>query len=247
MNLSWAIVIAGAYLLGSIPFGVLIGRARGVNILAEGSRNPGASNVTRLLGKPLGIFCFFLDMAKGAIPVITAGAMFDLLGDRPASLDPAVAVLTPTEMWLWLAVACAAVLGHMRSPWLGFRGGKGVATGFGSMVVMWEVLTIPALAAVLVWYAVLRTTRYVSVSSIAAVISLPVGYLLSVLPRDALEQPLSVSIEQIRIAGPPLAVTAAMAALITYLHRENIARIRRGEEPKVRGKARRGDLGSGPE
>ncbi len=245
MNPSWAIVIAGAYLLGSIPFGVLIGRARGVDILTRGSRNPGASNVTRLLGKPLGIFCFSLDMAKGAIPVITAGVMFDLLGDRPADPDPAVAVLTRTELWLWLAVACAAVLGHMRSPWLGFRGGKGVATGFGSMVAMWEVLTIPALGAVVVWYAVLRTTRYVSASSIAAVMSLPVGYLLSVLPRNALEQPLSLSFEQVVAASPPLVVTAAMAALITYLHRGNIARIRRGEEPKVRGKARRGDLGSG--
>ncbi len=244
MNLSWAIVIVGAYLLGSIPFGVLIGRARGVNILAEGSRNPGASNVTRLLGKPLGIFCFFLDMAKGAIPVITAGVMFDLLGDRPTGSLPTVAVLTRTEMWLWLAVACAAVLGHMRSPFLGLRGGKGVATGFGSMVAMWEVLTIPALGAVVVWYGMLRMTRYVSVSSILAAMSLPVGYLLSVLPRDSLEQPLSVSLDQIIVASPPLAVTTAMAALITYLHRGNIARIRRGEEPKVRGKARRGDMGS---
>ncbi len=242
MNLTWALLIVGAYLLGSIPFGVIIGRVRGVNILAEGSMNPGASNVTRLLGKPLGIFCFFLDMAKGAIPVIVAGSMFDLLGDRPASPDPAVSVLSSTELWLWLTVACAAVLGHMRSPFLAFRGGKGVATGFGAMVAMWEVLTIPALGAIVVWYAVLRLSRYVSVASILAAMSLPVGYLLSVLPRDALEQPLSVSIDQVIAASPPLAVTTAMAGLIVYLHRGNIARIRRGEEPKVRGSARRGDV-----
>jgi glycerol-3-phosphate acyltransferase PlsY len=242
MNLTWALLIVGAYLLGSIPFGVVIGRARGVNILAEGSRNPGASNVTRLLGKPFGMFCFFLDMAKGAIPVIVAGSMFELLGDRPASPDPAVSVLSNTELWLWLAVACAAVLGHMRSPFLAFRGGKGVATGFGAMVAMWEVLTIPALGAIVVWYAVLRMTHYVSVASILAVVSLPAGYLLSVLPRDALDQPLSLSIDQVIAASPPLAVTTVMAVLIVYLHRGNIARLRRGEEPKVRGSARRGDV-----
>lgn len=242
MNLAWALIIVGAYLLGSIPFGVVIGRARGVNLLTEGSRNPGASNVTRLLGKRLGMLCFFLDMGKGVVPVIFAGMVFDLLGDRPASSDPTVAVLSGTEMWLWLSVACAAVLGHMRSPWLGFRGGKGVATGFGAMVAMWEVLTFPALATVVVWYGVLRMTRYVSVASVLAVMSLPVGYLLWALPRDALEQPLSVSIDRLMVASPPLIVTTAMAVLITYLHRGNLARIRRGEEPKVRGKTRRGPV-----
>ena len=114
MNLAWGLIIVAAYGLGSIPFGVVIGRMRGVNLLREGSRNPGASNVTRLLGKRLGMLCFFLDMGKGVIPVIVAGVMFDLLGDRPASSDPTVAVLTRTEMWLWLSVACAAVLGHSR-------------------------------------------------------------------------------------------------------------------------------------
>ena len=242
MNMTWALVIVAAYLLGSIPFGVLIGRARGVNLLAEGSMNPGASNVTRLLGKRLGMLCFFLDMGKGMIPVIVAGVTFDLLGDRPVSSDPTVAVLTRTEMWLWLSVACAAVLGHMRSPWLGFRGGKGVATGFGAMVAMWQVLTLPALAAIVVWYGLLRATRYVSVASVLAVMSLPVGYLLSVLPGDALEQPLSTSIDRLMVASPPLIVTTVMALLIAYLHRGNLARIRRGEEPKVRGKGRRGPV-----
>jgi len=242
MNMTWALVIVAAYLLGSIPFGVLIGRARGVNLLAEGSMNPGASNVTRLLGKRLGMLCFFLDMGKGMVPVLVAGVMFDLLGDRPVSSDTAVAVLTRTEMWLWLSVACAAVLGHMRSPWLGFRGGKGVATGFGAMVAMWQVLTLPALAAIVVWYGLLRATRYVSVASVLAVMSLPVGYLLSVLPGDALEQPLSTSIDRLMVASPPLIVTTVMALLIAYLHRGNLARIRRGEEPKVRGKGRRGPV-----
>ncbi|MHC4711631.1 MAG: glycerol-3-phosphate acyltransferase [Planctomycetota bacterium] len=152
----WIVCIVGAYLIGSIPFGVLIGRVRGVDILQHGSKNPGATNVARLLGRPLGAVCFVLDMGKGAGPVLVAGSIFNLLGRRPASLDPEVAVLSQTEMWLWLAVACAAIAGHMCSPFLAFRGGKGVATGFGAMVAMWPVLTFPALGAIVVWYGVLR-------------------------------------------------------------------------------------------
>ncbi|MHC4217542.1 MAG: glycerol-3-phosphate 1-O-acyltransferase PlsY [Planctomycetota bacterium] len=239
MNL-WIVCIVGAYLVGSIPFGVLIGRARGVNILQKGSMNPGATNVARLLGKPLGAVCFVLDTLKGAVPVVVAGRIFGLLGQRPASLDPEVAVLTQGELWLWLAVACAAVAGHMCSPLLVFRGGKGVATGFGAMAAMWEVLTFPALGAIVVWYGVLRFTRYVSLASILAAVSLPVGYAVSVLPRDALERPLSDSIDQMLTAWPPFAVTALMAFVVIYKHRGNIARLRRGEEPKVRGSARRG-------
>ena len=237
--------LVGAYLLGAIPFGVIIGRARGVNILAEGSRNPGATNVARLLGKPLGAVCLVLDMLKGAVPVIVAGVLFGLLGKRPTSVDPDVAVLTQGEMWFWLAVACAAVAGHMSSPFLGFRGGKGVATGFGGMVVMWAVLTFPALGALVVWYAVLRFTRFVSVASMSAAICLPLGYAISVLPNDpgALPDPVTDSLEQVLIGWPPLAVTALMAAAVVYKHRGNIARLCRGEEPKVRGGARRGEMG----
>jgi len=243
MNL-WIACIVGAYLIGSIPFGVIIGRARGVDILRRGSKNPGATNVARLLGRPLGAVCLILDMIKGAGPVLIAGSIFNFLGQRPASLDPGVAVLNQTEMWLWLAVACAAVAGHMCSPFLAFRGGKGVATGFGAMVAMWEVLTFPALGAIVVWYGVLRFTRYVSVASILAAVSLPLGYAVSVLPRDpaVLPNPWSDSLEQVLTAWPPLAVTALMAAVVVYKHRANIARMRRGQEPQVRGSARRGDV-----
>jgi glycerol-3-phosphate acyltransferase PlsY len=206
----WIVCIVGAYLIGSIPFGVLIGRVRGVDILQHGSKNPGATNVARLLGRPLGAVCFVLDMGKGAGPVLVAGSIFNLLGRRPASLDPEVAVLSQTEMWLWLAVACAAIAGHMCSPFLAFRGGKGVA-------------------------GVLRLTRYVSLASILAAISLPVGYAVCV--RDPAEL-----MNHLMTAWPPLAVTALMAAMVVYKHRGNIARIRRGQEPQVRGTARRGDL-----
>ena len=136
-------------------------------------------------------------------------------------------------MWLWLAVAGAAVLGHMCSPWLRFGGGKGVATGFGAMLAMFPLLTFPALAALVVWYACLRLTRYVSLASIAGAASLPVWYLVWVIPRDAEQQPFQHTLQRLAHAWPPLVVTAALAALVLYKHRSNLARLRRGEEPKV--------------
>ncbi len=242
MNL-WIVCIVGAYLVGSIPFGVILGRVRGVDILLQGSKNPGATNVARLLGRPLGAVCLILDMIKGAAPVLAAGSIFGLLNRRPAGADPEM-VLSQTEMWLWLAVACAAIAGHMCSPWLAFRGGKGVATSFGAMVAMWPVLTFPALGAIVVWYGVLRLTKYVSAASILAAVSLPLGYAISVLPNDTLDDldRLSASLDQVLTAWPPLAVTALMAAVVVYKHSGNITRIRRGQEPKVHASARRGDI-----
>ncbi|MHC4416076.1 MAG: glycerol-3-phosphate 1-O-acyltransferase PlsY [Planctomycetota bacterium] len=232
----WILSIAGAYVLGSIPFGVLIGRTRGLDIRQHGSRNIGATNVARVLGRRLGMLCFILDTAKGAVPVVVAGVVNDVFNRDPAAMQQ-------REMWLWLAVACAAIVGHMFSLLIGFRGGKGVATGFGAMVAMWPVLTFAALAAMVVWYGVLRLTRYVSVASMLAAASLPIGYLISVLPRDALDMPLKHSLEQVVHASPPLIVTAVMALLVIYKHRSNIARLRRGEEPKAHGSTRRGGIG----
>ncbi len=228
MSAQWIGLIIGAYVLGSIPFGVIIGRFKGIDIREHGSRNIGATNVTRVLGRKAGVSCFVLDVGKGVGPVIAAGIIFDLLG-RPAGAETG---LTSTQMWLWMAVACASVFGHMHSIFLGFGGGKGVATGFGSMAAMWPLLTFPALGAMVVWYGVLRFTRYISVASMLAALSLPVGYILSALPRDALEQPLSHSLDHIVAGYPPLIVTALMALVVVFKHRANIARLRRGEEPK---------------
>jgi glycerol-3-phosphate acyltransferase PlsY len=242
MTAAWIGSLVAAYLVGAIPFGVLIARTRGVDIRAHGSRNIGASNVYRVLGRKLGLLTFSLDMAKGAVTVIVTGILFDLLGGRPAGDGPDVTVLTTAQLSLWLAVAAAAVLGHMFSPFLGFRGGKGVATGFGALVSMWNILTLPALVAVVVWYGMLRLTLYISVASITAAASLPVSYLLSVIPNDAFEQPLSHTLAHLKAASPPLIMTTLMAALVLYMHRGNIARLRRGEEPKVRGQERRGKV-----
>ncbi len=119
------------------------------------------------------------------------------------------------------------------SPFLSFRGGKGVATGFGAMVAMNQVLTIPALTAMVVWYATVRLSRYVSVASMLAALSLPVWYLLLVIPSDAENHSLGYTLEHIGRASPPLVVTALLAGLVIYKHRSNLIRLRRGEEPKI--------------
>jgi glycerol-3-phosphate acyltransferase PlsY len=219
--LGWLIAIAAAYLIGSIPFGVLIARSKGVDIRAVGSGNIGATNVGRTLGKPFGVICFVLDFLKGAAPVLVAGIAFGVLRERPAEIG----VL---EMALWLGVAVAAVVGHMASLYLRFAGGKGVATGFGAIAAMWPLLTIPALAALVTWFIVIKATRYVSVASMAAAASLPIWYVVWLIVWS--EESAAASL----IGGwPPIVAMAALAGLIVWRHRGNIARLRRGEETKV--------------
>jgi len=219
----WGACIGGAYLVGSIPFGVLIGRAKGIDIRQHGSRNVGATNVGRVLGRRLGLVCFFLDLLKGAVPVLVAGFAGGMIGREPTA--PGIGSVT---IWLWLAVASAAVTGHMASVFLGFDGGKGVATGFGAMLAMWPLLTFPALGALLVWYAVLRLTRYVSLASMLAAVSVPLWYLAWTIPRAGPEISPSLG-----ATAPPLIATTALACLVVWRHRANVGRLRRGQEPKA--------------
>jgi glycerol-3-phosphate acyltransferase PlsY len=226
MSLSWLLCILGAYLVGSIPFGVIIARARGIDIRQHGSKNIGATNVGRVLGRKFGAICFVLDVLKGAAPVVAAGVIHDVLGRHPSQL-------TSAQMWLWLAVAAAAVIGHMYSMFLRFSGGKGVATGFGAIVGMWQVLTLPGLAAIVIWYFTLRVTKYVSVASMLAAMSLPATYLLTVIPAHAQDQPLRETFLHLRHAAPPFVGTLLIALLVVWKHRGNIARLRRGDEPRI--------------
>jgi glycerol-3-phosphate acyltransferase PlsY len=136
--------ILAAYLVGSIPFGFLIARSRGVDLRAAGSGNIGATNVGRLLGKKIGVLVFLLDFAKGAVPVAVA---------RWFSLDE----------WLIVSVGLASILGHVFPIWLRFQGGKGVATGTGAIAVL---LPFPTAGAFLIWIVLFCSTRYVSLASI---------------------------------------------------------------------------------
>ncbi len=224
----WLIFIILAYFIGSIPVGVLLARSRGIDIREHGSKNVGATNVGRVLGKKLGYVCFVLDVAKGALPVIAAGLAAGVFGRS-------VVEMSALDMWLWLTVGLAAVLGHMCSIFLRFTGGKGVATGFGALAAMWPLLTIPTFAALIVWYATMRISRYVSLASVLAALSLPVTTLLLLMPQAPPEpdEANGPAVDAVVHAVPLLIVTAALAGLVVFKHRGNLRRIQRGEEPKV--------------
>lgn len=148
----WWLLIPGAYLVGTFPSAMLVARANGVNIREVGSGNPGASNVTRVLGWRRGVWVFVLDAAKGAL---AAGAGM-LVAGRPAGY----------------VLGGAAVIGHVFPVWNRFRGGKGVATAGGIFASL-----SPIVFAVLValWFAISRVTRKASLASIVITILLPIG------------------------------------------------------------------------
>jgi glycerol-3-phosphate acyltransferase PlsY len=220
--LTWLLCIAGAYLVGSIPFGLLIARAHGIDIRRHGSGNIGATNVKRVVGSKAGRVCFILDVGKGALPVLLAGVLNGLLN------QPESTAMSATQLWWWLGVAVATVLGHMFSIYLTFTGGKGVATSFGALLAFWPMLTLPTVAALIVWYAAMKITRYVAVASMIAAIALPLGYCAWVfVMREVPGRALLSS------ASPPLWVTCVLALAVIWKHRSNIGRLRRGEEPRI--------------
>lgn len=205
-----------AFLLGAVSFAVLAGRMKGVDIRRHGSGNPGATNAIRVLGKPLGLAVFFLDFLKGCAPVLAARVLFQ------GRLDP------PAVEFLAFACGGAAVLGHIYSPFLGFRGGKGVAAAAGLfLAVQWDA----ALLSFAVFFLVRALSRYVSLSSVALGIAFPL--LLFLLHRE----------RALGEMGGVLAGSIVLAVLITVRHRSNLVRIVRGEEPKVGERAPEGRRG----
>ena len=201
------LALVGAYLIGAIPFGYLIARARGVNIFEKGSGNIGATNVGRVLGRKFGLMVFALDLLKGAIPVLIAGWL-------PAEAQDAAGL--PGV----LRVGCAvlAFLGHIFPVFLGFRGGKGVATGAGTMFVLapW-----PMAIAFASFLALISATRTISLGSLAGVMVLCVARLLSV-PGPFESEHLAVTL--FCLVG---------SALLILKHHSNIRRLLRGSENKL--------------
>lgn len=182
-----------SYLLGSIPTGYLVARLRGIDIRRHGSGNIGSTNVLRTLGRGAAGVTLLGDVAKG-----WAGVW---LG-RAVGPDP-----------LWPALAAVlVVVGHCWSPFLGFRGGKGVATGFGAALGLAPWATLPA---ALVWGVLLLSWRYVSLASLSAAVCLPLGVLL-------LGYPL-----------PAVGAGGAIALLVIARHRENIGRLLAGTERRL--------------
>ncbi len=217
-TMGWAIWLAGSYLLGSVPFGLLIGLAKGVDIRQSGSGNVGATNAGRVLGKSWGLLCFVLDVFKGLGPTLGYGIWAGLAG---------ITTTTPGNGTLnalaWMAVAAAAVFGHVFPIWLKFKGGKGVATGLGVLLGFWPVLTLPGVAAGLIWVAMVKLKGYVSLASVVASGVLPILAVISGLCWK--REPGEIAV----YAG----VCAVLAILIAVRHRGNLSRLRAGTEPKA--------------
>jgi glycerol-3-phosphate acyltransferase PlsY len=237
--LPWSIAWVLAYLIGSIPFGFIVARGRGIDIRKHGSGNIGATNVGRVLGKKLGFICFGLDVAKGLVPTLAAGALLTAL----------TFPLPAPETLAWLGVAAMTIVGHMFPVWLNFKGGKGVATGFGALLGVYPVLTLASATALLVWVVCVKITRYVGISSCIAAVLMPlqtwaIGHGLLTLHRmkatniDAIGEasqniPSLTMQESFTALWPYLAVTLGLAILVIYRHRGNIKRTIAGTESKV--------------
>ena len=210
-------VITGAYLLGSIPFGLLIARAHGKDLRSIGSGNIGATNVARALGRKWAYICFFLDVLKGAVPMIATLSLVQALSGEPEAGEV-------TLLWLWLAVGCAAILGHIFPIYLQFKGGKGVATSFGVALGLWPYFTICALFAIVIWIVVVLIGRYVSLASMIASMAFPLVLILCIILTPGWS-----------FTGLwPLLIAACVIPLMVIIrHRENIKRLIAGTENKI--------------
>ena len=220
----WSVAALVAFGCGSIPFGPIVARLRGINLRTVGSGNIGATNVGRALGWKWGVLVYVLDAIKGAAPVLAAGAMAGILG-KPAD------EVAPADMWWWLLMPIASVLGHMFSPFVGFKGGKGVATGSGAMLAVWPTLTGPLLVAIGLWAVLLAATRYMSVASMAAAISIPLTVAAAAAIRTGDGTPDGEL--PIRHALPAIIVTGGVAMLVVWKHRPNIERLLAGKENRL--------------
>ncbi len=196
------LVAVGSFLIGSFPTGYLVARSKGVDIRLHGSGNIGATNVFRTIGKPLGVFVFAIDAIKGFVAVWLSMRFATGAGEAVT--------------WAGIVSAVAVIVGHNYTPWLGFRGGKGIATSAGVLLALmpWAIFCITV-----VWFVVFGLSRYVSLASISASAALP------------------ASVAGLWLAGvsgnaPLLGFALLISALAIWRHRSNIDRLRQGTEPR---------------
>ena len=202
------------FLCGSVPFGYWAGKLRGIDIRQHGSGNIGATNVLRVCGKGIGIPVFILDMLKGLAAVI----IVSLIVPNPPHHEEA-------NLAFCVLSGFAAILGHMFTPWLGFKGGKGVATAAGVLLGIAPVAMLVALTA---WLLVFFTTKYVSLASIAAAVAVP-STMAALMWRGQ------------RLDWVLLGFGILLAALVIVRHRGNIQRLLAGTENKAGMKKAGGD------
>jgi len=189
---SHIVTLGLAFLLGSLPFGFWLGRLKGIDIRKQGSGNIGATNVGRILGRGWGYLVFALDFAKGWIGVWVA----QKLGD-------------PADLWV-VAAGLFSVLGHVFTPWVGFRGGKGVATSAGVLLALTPLVGVFVAA---VWGGAFLVSRIVSVASLLAATAFP------------------LFVHQLTPNRPALQWAAWVLALLVWVrHRDNLMRLMQGKE-----------------
>lgn len=213
-----------AFLLGSIPFGLLIAKLKGIDIRNHGSGNIGATNVFRIVGKKYGLTCLLLDALKGFIPCVIGISLIRYAGMKNPMM---VSDLLPfsaefpvlnAQVFQVLSGLCC-VLGHNYSPWIGFKGGKGIATSAGVLIALMPAAVV---ILILIFTAVLFATRYVAVASMVAAATLPLltlwgSWFHGKIQNGTWNKPLFI-------------FSVLIAVLAVWKHRANIGRLREGTE-----------------
>ena len=198
--LTWAYWLIAAYLIGAIPFGFLIGKMRGVDVRTVGSKNIGATNVFRTVGKKWGLLAFACDVTKGFLPTHLASSLVP----HPSSLP--------------LCVAITCVVGHMLTPYMKFKGGKGVATAFGALIALMPATVGIAFALFAIVFA---CSHYISLGSCTAATALAIAVWIPFLDHAGYNDlPLCI-------------LVTLVAAFIVWKHRSNIGRLVCGTENKI--------------
>ena len=217
MFLALGIFAVLGYLLGSVNFAVLVAKKHGVDILQAGSGNPGATNVKRVLGKGPGNLVFALDALKGFVGTGLPYLLITVVVEPP---DPARRA--EEQFLLCIAGFVGTLLGHCFSCFLGFKGGKGVASTIGGLLVL---LPVPIVIGAAIWGVVFALSRYVSLASIALGVSLPLSCWLL---------PLATTL---RFGPAEFWFAAALAAFNVWTHRSNLGRLLAGTENRFEKKA----------
>lgn len=214
-----AILLLACYLVGGIPFGLVVSRLKGVDIRTHGSGNLGATNVGRVIGKKWGVFVLLLDTSKGACTSLAGLAYLEYsgldVGKHAALCD-----------FIWLGTGLCCVIGSVAPVYLRFKGGKGVATTLGVLLGIYPYLTLPALAALGVFAIVVAISRYISLGSIIAAACMPFAFL-------------GISMVQHWPLGdhyPLFGLTLLLATAVLIRHRSNIGRLLAGTENRLGGK-----------
>lgn len=201
-----------SYLMGSISFAYLIGRFKGIDLREHGSKNIGATNAGRVLGRNYFFIVFLLDTLKGFVPTFVAGQiLFHSTISRPAMFA------------FWLLAAFFAIAGHNWPCWLKFKGGKGVSTSLGVVLAIYPYFTFPGLIALATWIVLVKISGYVSLGSVVAAAVFVVSYLTFIL---------TIPGWNLNDQWILLTFAVLMAGLVIFRHLGNIRRLREGTENK---------------